>query len=281
VRVTEFNNGRYQFTVSDGGPLDGPIVVLLHGFPQTSQSWTGVSGAMHARGMRTLAFDQRGYAPSAQPRGRLAYRVSALVSDVRALAEGLAPAKVHLVGHDWGAVVAWSAAARHPELVSTLTTVSVPHTAAFLRSMFSSDQARRSYYMAIFQLPWIPEAVARRRPDWVHAMLSASGMAPVEIQRVLTDLVPTPALTGALNWYRALPITTSADRAVVTVPTTHVWSTGDSALARRGAELCAEYVSADYRLEVLDGTHWLPDEQPDELSRIISERVYGHSSAHP
>ncbi|AWG62971.1 alpha/beta fold hydrolase [Mycobacteroides abscessus] len=275
TRITEFNNGRYVFAVNDTGPIDGPVVVLLHGFPESADSWSAVCAELHTRGLRTLSFDQRGYAPGARPRGRYAYRVSELARDVRALARTVGPAKIHLVGHDWGALVAWTVAARWPESIETLTTVSVPHLAAFRRSLFSSDQARRSTYMAVFQIPWLPELLARRNPNKFRASLSASGMRPAEVDRVLTDLVPTSAFTGGLNWYRAVPFATRADRARITTPTTHVWSTDDHALARRGAELCADYVDADYRLEVLDGTHWLPAQNPTELARIIEERVVG------
>ena len=274
-RITTFSNGRYAFAVNDFGPLDGPIVVLLHGFPESADSWRDVCADLNNRGLRTLTFDQRGYAAGAQPRGRFAYRVSELAGDVLALARTVAPLKIHLVGHDWGALVAWTASARWPERVETLTTVSVPHAAAFGRSLFTSDQVRRSYYMAIFQVPWLAEFIARRRPKWAKASLVASGMREAEVDRVFTELVPTPALTGALNWYRAAAFATSADRAAVDIPTTHVWSTGDRALARRGAELCGDYVKADYRLEVLDGTHWLPTQNAADLARIIHARVIG------
>src|ERR1700742_2077911 len=125
-RILEFANAGFTFPVRDDGPLDGEIVVLLHGFPQTSTSWDAVCARLNQDGYRTLRFDQRGYAPSARPRGRAAYRLSALVGDVAALIHAVG-SPVHLVGHDWGAAVAWGAAANHPSSVRTLTAVSVPH----------------------------------------------------------------------------------------------------------------------------------------------------------
>lgn len=274
-RVKQFRNGSLVFEVEDAGPLDGPIVVLLHGFPQNVRCWDSVRAELHGKGYRTIAFDQRGYAPGARPRGRFAYRTGALVSDLVALLKTLAPAKVSLVGHDWGAVVAWSAAARHPNLIASLTTVSVPHTRAFLRSLLTSDQAIRAYYMAVFQLPWIPELLARRNPEALRKILLASGMRPQEAARVIEDMVPTPTFTAALNWYRAMVFSAPSYARTVRVPTTHVWSTHDVSLVRAGAELCERYVDADYRLETVEGSHWVPDEHPEMLARIITARVSG------
>jgi pimeloyl-ACP methyl ester carboxylesterase len=272
-RIHEFGNAGYVFEVIDGGPPDGEIVVLLHGFPQTATSWDAVCELLHKRGYRTLRFDQRGYAPGARPRGRFAYRMSALVGDVVALLTVSGAAPVHLVGHDWGAVVAWATAARHPSLVSTLTAVSVPHTRAFLRSMLSSDQALRSYYMALFQLPWLPELVLSRGPKVIERLFGASGMTAEQLQHVQHDIVEGGALTGSLNWYRAMPFAGGSYLRKVTVPTSYVWSTGDVALSRRGAELCERYVTGPYRLEILDGTHWIPEEHPAELVDIIVDRI--------
>jgi pimeloyl-ACP methyl ester carboxylesterase len=199
--------------------------------------------------------------------------MAALVSDVAAVIESLRPAQVSLVGHDWGASVAWSLAARHPDLIRSLVTVSVPHRRAFVRSLFTSDQARRSYYMAVFQIPWLPEFAARRRPDLVRRILRKTGMSPTQADRVAREFVPTRALTGGLNWYRAMALSNPAFGRTVTVPTTHVWSRHDDALVRAGAELCAGHVSADYHLEVLHGSHWIPDEHPTTLARIIAARV--------
>ncbi|MBF6451074.1 alpha/beta fold hydrolase [Nocardia elegans] len=272
-RLERFRNGRLVFQVEDQGPIDGPVVVLLHGFPQNARCWDAVRTQLHARGYRTIAFDQRGYAPGARPRGRFAYRTGALVSDLVALTELFAPVKVSLVGHDWGAVVAWAMAARHPELIASLTTVSVPHTRAFLRSLLSSNQALRGHYMAVFQLPWIPEILARRNPDTLRKILLGSGMHSIEADRVVVEMVPTPAFTAGLNWYRGMMFSHPSYSSPVTVPTTHVWSTRDVSLVRAGAQLCARYVDADFRLEIIEGSHWVPDELPDVLARIIDARV--------
>jgi pimeloyl-ACP methyl ester carboxylesterase len=199
--------------------------------------------------------------------------MSRLVSDVVALIEEYG-APVHLVGHDWGAAVAWATAAGNPELLHTLTTVSVPHPAAFLRSMRGSDQARRSWYMLAFQPPWLAELVTRRSPRSVERFLGSSGLTADEIQRFRREILDDGALPGALGWYRALPFSLRSPGGRIRVPTTHVWSDGDVALARRGAELTGDFVKAPYELVTLTGVdHWIPTHAPDALADAILARV--------
>ncbi|MGW4135000.1 alpha/beta fold hydrolase [Amycolatopsis japonica] len=270
-RIATFDHDGLVFDVRDTGPLDGDVVVLLHGFPQTGASWADTAALLHQRGYRTIVPDQRGYSPRARPRGRFAYRSSRLVADTVALIDTLGSGPVHLVGHDWGAVAAWSTAARRPDLVTSLTTVSVPHPGAFLRAMLGSDQLVRSYYMFLFQLPWLPELAIRSRPRVLERTLAGTGMTPAQIDQVRQDIVRGGALTGGLNWYRAMVFNhPAALRARVTVPTTHVWSDGDTALSRRSAELAGQYVDAAYRLEILSGvSHWVPEEAATTLAAII------------
>lgn len=272
-RITSYTHDGLTFDVIDAGPIDGETIVLLHGFPQMASSWSAVTERLNADGYRTLAPDQRGYSPGARPRGRKAYRVDNLVGDVVALIERLG-SPVHLVGHDWGAMVGWSLVARHPELVRTWTSVSVPHPAAFVRSMTRSTQPLKSWYMAFFQLPFIPELVLTRFPAVRDALLGHAGMDRALLDRVGEEMVRGGALRGGLGYYRALPFLSPTPR--VRVPTTHVWSAGDTALVRRGAEMTADFVEAPYRLEVLPrATHWIPDQEPDALSLIVVERVRG------
>lgn len=273
TRIRGFEHDDLRFEVDDHGPIDGETVVLLHGFPQTSRSWETVRSLLNAGGYRTLTFDQRGYAPGARPRGRFAYRMSALVGDVVALVNEAGGHPVHLVGHDWGAAVSWTMAAQLPALVRTLTAVSVPHPHAFLRSMLSSNQALRSWYMAFFQIPGFSELVFRHFPSRARVILRETGMTREQLQRVQKDIVEGGALTGGINWYRAMPFAMPWTIGKVPVPTTYVWSEGDIALSRRCAELCERYVTGPYTFEALGGTHWIPEEQPERLTEIIVARA--------
>lgn len=255
----------------DTGPAAGEVVICLHGFPETSASWAGVVPGLAEAGYRVLAPDQRGYSPAARPAGRGAYVMRELVDDVLALAGQAGADRFHVVGHDWGGAVAWALAADHPDRLRTLTVLSTPHPEAMLRSFTRSPQALRSWYMAFFQLPVLPERVILSG-DTFRRMLGRTGLQGPIVDTYLRRMREPGALTGALNWYRALPLQLRERRTgpPVTVPTLYVWSTGDTALGRSAAELTARYVSGPYRFEILDGvSHWIPEEVPDQVVALL------------
>jgi pimeloyl-ACP methyl ester carboxylesterase len=267
------------FDAWDDGPRDGPVVVLLHGFPQSRACWDLVAPLLREHGLRTVAVDQRGYSPRARPLGRRAYRMNELVADTLAVIDTVDSGPVHLVGHDWGAAVAWAVAAEHPSNVATVTALSVPHPGAFLRAVLTSDQVRRSWYMAMFQVPGLAERFLdprypARRKRFIKALIK-SGQDPIRAECDVDRLIAPGALTAALNWYRAIPLSSprQASRRV-TVPTLFVWSDGDIALSRAGAELTERYVDGPYRFEVLDGvSHWMPEEAPGAVADLVAEHV--------
>jgi pimeloyl-ACP methyl ester carboxylesterase len=271
-RIAAYSRDRLTFEVRDEGPLDGDVVVLLHGFPQLNSMWDQVVPLLHAQGLRTLAPNQRGYSPGARPRGRWAYRSSELAADVLALADRTG-GPVHLVGHDWGAAVAWGAAMLSPEKVRTLTAASVPHPGAFMAAM-PRGQALDSWYMALFNLPWLPERMMSS-PRFGGWFLRRGGMTPAMVADFHRDIVEGDALRGGLGWYRALALSNpKVFRTHVQVPTTYVWSDGDVFLGRAGAQLCERYVDGAYTFEVIEGaSHWIPDEQPQELASAILDRI--------
>jgi pimeloyl-ACP methyl ester carboxylesterase len=266
-RISQYRNDGLTFDVIDSGPIDGDVVVLLHGFPQTAQSWSTVVELLNAKGFRTLAPNQRGYSAGARPAGRRQYTSDKLVGDVAALIE-LTGGPVHVAGHDWGAAVAWSLTATRPELVRTLTAVSVPHPGAFLKAMVVGSQALHSYYMGIFQLPQVGEWFAR-------LAMPRSGMPQEALAICRADVLDGGSLTTALNWYRALPFTSPGSASKpVTRPTTYIWSDDDIALGRKGALLTERYVHAPYTFEIVEGAdHWLPDRHPDRVAQAILERT--------
>ena len=199
-RVTKFSRDGLVFDVRDAGPVDGTPVVLLHGFPQDSRAWDAVSPLLHVRGYRTIAPNQRGYSPGARPRPRRAYRSSELVKDVVALVEQTGLAPVHLVGHDWGAAVAWALAGHRPDLLRSLTALSVPHPAAFLRAMLTSRQGLKSRYVYFYQLPWLPER-GLTSDSW-GSSLRSTGMSAESAARDAELIRDRGAARSALNWYR-------------------------------------------------------------------------------
>ena len=273
-RITTITNEGLTFDVRDEGPLDGTPVVLHHGFPEPSTSWREVAPLLHAAGCRTYAPDQRGYAPGARPRRRRDYRLPLLVADVVALVERVG-GPVHLVGHDWGAAVAWLVASERPDLVRTLTAVSVPHPSPFLRSMLTSRQGLASYYMLLFQVPGLAERLARTPGGRIDTALRRGGMTRDEVARVRREVVEDGALPGALGWYRALPLVDPRSTGgPVAVPTTFVWGDRDVAILRGTAERCAAWVTADYRFVPLPGVgHWIPTQAPVPLAEAVLARM--------
>jgi pimeloyl-ACP methyl ester carboxylesterase len=276
-----FRRRPLRFDVRDGGPPAGEVVVLLHGFPQTSACWEPLAPALHRAGYRTLAPDQRGYSPGARPRGRRAYRMAELVADVVALLDAAGLGRAHVVGHDWGGAVAWSLASTHGDRVASLTALSTPHPRALVASMARSRQARESSYMLLFQLPWLPEKLLAPDRDGGGRILDAlvsSGLAEERARPQLAALAGRQALGAALNWYRGLPF--GAPRGAgepVRSPTLHVWGDGDRFLSRKAAELTGRWVQGPYRFEVLDGvSHWIPEEAAGRLAPLLVEHLRRH-----
>jgi pimeloyl-ACP methyl ester carboxylesterase len=270
-RIERFRRNNLTFDVLDSGPIDGMPVVLLHGFPQRATAWGEVASHLHAAGFRTFALDQRGYSPGARPRSRFAYSFRALVADVVALIDELG-GSAHIAGHDLGAAIGWALAARHPERVRTFTAVSVGHPRAFLRAAVTSEQARRSYYIALFQIPLMPERTLSRQGARGERNLRETGMADEQLDRFRREIVGDGALRGGLNWYRSLPLITPKDLGPVSVPSTLVWSNDDAALGRKMAELTARYVTGPYELVEIAGSHWLLEEHSDAIAEAIIKR---------
>lgn len=271
--MTSFVRDGLTFDVIDQGPRDGEVVVLLHGWPQLNTCWSEVAANLNAAGYRTIAPNQRGFADGARPKSRYAYRMSQLVADIKALIDEIGK-PVHLVGHDWGAAIAWATAMEHPESVQTLTAISVPHPAAFIKSM-PRGQIKDSWYMVAFNVPALPERILSD-PKRARLALQVKAKMPEEsFEAYLRDFAGRPdRMRTCFGYYRALPFSNPRSLRKVAVPTTYIWSDADVALSRVGAELCADYVTADYRFEIVEGaSHWLPDEEPKRVAELIVERI--------
>jgi len=273
--MDSFARGDLVFDVRDSGPADGEPVVLLHGFPQDSRAFDRLGPVLHSAGLRTLAPDQRGYSPGARPAGRSAYRLRDVVDDVLALLDAAGLPNAHVVGHDWGGIAAWALAAWHPWRVRTLTALSVPHPAAMSAALGHSDQALRSAYVGLFQLPLVPEGVLLAGGGRVLRQVLQHGGLPAELVEGYVDRMRRPgALTAALNWYRALPLGARTPVGTVRVPTLHVWGDGDPYLGRTATEGTAQFVEAPYALEVLAGVnHWIPELAAERTGELITAHV--------
>ena len=261
-----------RFDVDLDGPDGGVPVLLLHGFPQNRTQWRGVTPALHDAGLRTIAPDQRGYSPGARPADARAYALRECVADALAILDALGVDRAYVVGHDWGAGVAWDLAARHPERVRGLVAISVPHPRAFLRALLTSpDQMRRSLYMLVFQKAGRAEEILLAEDATrLRGLFNDSGLDRAAVDRYVEPLREPGALTAALNWYRALRPGNGRPTGPVTVPTTYLWSDGDTALGRAGARRCGDHVRAEYRFLQLPGVgHWIPDQAPDVVADAV------------
>jgi pimeloyl-ACP methyl ester carboxylesterase len=279
VERLELTVGDDTFTASAWGPVEGPAVLLLHGFPQSAHSWRLVAPTLAEAGHRVVALDQRGVPATARPTDVEAYRLPVLVDDaLGAAGELFGPAvPLHLVGHDWGAAVAWQLAAVAPHLIRSLTAVSVPHPKAFSAALASDpEQREKSQYMLRWREPETPERELLADDAAKLRELLGDGKVPgVDVEECVARAKEADALTAALNWYRAARREDGADTPQpVRVPTTYVWSTGDVAIGRAAAEGVADVIEGPYAFVELDGvSHWVPEEAPDRLAEEILART--------
>ncbi|KNA93380.1 alpha/beta hydrolase [Gordonia jacobaea] len=264
--------GDLTFDVRVGGPDRGPWVLLLHGFPVNSSCYDDVADRLHESGLRTIQVDQRGYSPGARPEGVEAYRLEALVDDALGVLDALDVPYAILVGHDWGGIVAWHLAGKHPDRFTGLVVASTGHPSAMRDAIKDpdavDDQREKSAYIKDFIAEGAEEMLLAR--DGV--LLRRAGVTAEE----LAPLREPGALTAGLNWYRANftgDVAATLSCPPIEIPTTLVWSDGDTALGRAQAEGSGRYVYGDYRFCELSGIdHWIPQKAAKELASEISLR---------
>ncbi|HET8930982.1 MAG TPA: alpha/beta fold hydrolase [Acidimicrobiales bacterium] len=271
-RISEFTNDGFTFEVLDSGPVDGEVVVCLHGFPQPASSWAQVTERLTSSGFRVLAPTQRGYSPRARPTSRRAYTTGKLAGDIVALLDAVDADRMHVVGHDWGGGVAWQLAASHPDRCATLTSVSTPHPGAVVKSMTHSSQLLHSWYMLAFQIPWLPETLmAKVGPARAKDTFVKDGLSESAAQASAELLCDPEVARGMIGWYRALPFAGKEPIGKIAVPSVYLWSDGDHYLGRWAAEHTAEWVTGPYRfIEIPGGTHWLPDTHPMRIADAVT-----------
>lgn len=262
-------SGDVGLALVDRGPPDGVPVLLIHGWPDSAELWRYQIPVLSGAGFRVLAPDMRGFGRSDAPVGVGAYRMSTIVGDVKAVLAECGLDRVHLIGHDWGAAVSWTIAQHLPDLVASLTVVSVGHPDAFRAA--GPRQREKSWYMLLF----LHEGVAERwlESDDFAGLRSFADHHP-ESERWIADLSRPGRLEASLNWYRAnmpaealvLPPETGAP---VVVDTMGIWSTSDVALTEAQMTGSERHVSGSWRYERVDGSHWVPLDEPDLLNELL------------
>ncbi|TMC49872.1 MAG: alpha/beta hydrolase [Chloroflexi bacterium] len=262
-----------SFHVEDHG--EGSPVLLLHGWPDSSYLWRHQIPALAAAGHRVIAPDLRGFGRSDRPSEATAYAMTTLVADVAGILDAAGVERATVVGHDWGASLAWVVAGFLPERVERLVVLSVGHPTAFAR--VGMRQWQRSWYMLWFQFEGVAEA-ALPRNDW-QLFRDFVGSGGGDVDRYIADLSRPGALTASLNWYRAniSPAMFGGEPPRLPparCPTMGIWSSGDFALTEEQMQLSAEHVDASWRLERIDGCgHWIPVQAPDVLNRLLLDFI--------
>ena len=275
--------------VVQAGPKSGVPVVLLHGFPEFWYGWKNQIPALIAAGCRVIIPDQRGYNLSDKPKGVKNYDTHILVDDIIGLIDALGYEKINLVGHDWGAIVAWTLAILYPERLHKLCIMNAPHPAVMKRFLTRDfEQIRRSWYVFFFQLPWIPEA-GMRQNNWRGAERALRGSGKIhtftneDIEKYKEAWSQPDAMTSMINWYRALirhrPSLSRNPR--VKVPTLMMWGMKDFALSHRMARPSMDYVDEGNLILFPEATHWVQHDAAEEVNHYLVDFIFDKASQIP
>ncbi len=257
----------------------GPLVVLLHGFPEFWYSWRHQIPALVAAGFRVAAPDLRGYNDSDKPEGVEAYRMSELVEDLAGLVRALGEERAAIVGHDWGGALAYAFAMLHPEMTTRLAVLNCPHPAIFGRAMTEGDveQMKKSWYMFFFQLPALPEALLaannfRLLRQFAYDNSRRGTFSRRDLAEYFAAFAKPGALTGAINWYRAMFRRPQGGRVYppIATPTLVVWGTADHFLGAHLLSRMKRHFAGPFRLVRLPGvSHWVQQEAPRRVNALL------------
>ncbi|MEM9898268.1 MAG: alpha/beta hydrolase, partial [Pseudomonadota bacterium] len=281
---TGVDDGLYQIRANGltfrarvfGASNDGPGVVLLHGHPETSIMWEPLARKAAEDGYRVVAFDQRGYSPGARPKGVEPYTRENQVADVLAIADAMGFGEFHLVGHDWGAVIAWATAILHPERLVSLTTMAIPHPET-LRAMVVDDTPA---YIKLFSLPWIPEATLLFN-DLSSYKDFYTEQSEEEIEEYLGVFSEPGASTAALNWYRgiqdSISIITAGDPSIET-PTLFVYGDKEFWVTPAYLEQQRTLMKGPYAEIELEAGHWLIQPQTDAVVSALMQHMTANTN---
>jgi pimeloyl-ACP methyl ester carboxylesterase len=282
-----FHNGAIDLHAVAAGPTNGPVVILLHGFPEFWYSWHKQIAPLASSGFRVIVPDQRGYNTSSKPRGAASYALSELTSDILAIAGQLHQDRIFLAGHDWGAAVAWSVALLHPQRVAKLAILNVPHPSVLGRYLRTNRrQLRRSWYMFFFQLPFLPEAAFSA----FHFRLGMRSLtrssrpntfSAEDLAQYRAAWSQPGALTAMINWYRAAARHhTQFPDSTVHVPTRILWGERDAFLLSQMAHDSLRYCDIADLYTFADASHWLQHEEPARVSDLLID-FFRSKETHP
>jgi len=268
---------RINLHVVQDGPSTGRFVILLHGFPEFWYGWRQQIPHLAAAGYRVWAPDQRGYNLSDKPDGIAAYTLDELGADVISLMDAAGQETALVVGHDWGAAVAWWVAAKYPARLARMVVINVPHGAVLIKHLRRNfAQMRKSWYMFFFQLPWLPENLARLQNWNMLAQALKNSSRPGTFTDYDLDIYrrawsQPKAYTSMLNWYRAVmqKPPTPPDNLRITVPTLLIWGAQDRFLGRELAQPSIDLCDDGRLVFFEEATHWVQHEEADRVNELI------------
>lgn len=281
---TKINTGNLVFDCRTSGNTEDELVILLHGFPESSCMWTGLMEEISAKGFYCIAPNLRGYSEGARPKGKRHYSIYLLSKDVLEIARVAGRSKFHLIGHDWGAVIGWQVAHDHPDRILSWTALSIPHFQAFGEAVVNdAQQQRMSTYMKSFQWPLLPE-IGIRRNDFALFRSLWKDCDSGQIENYLSIFRQKYALTAALNYYRSNYhiLRAAAKRQIlgdIVIPTLFIWGEKDLAVGAAGVEKSHRYMKAYYRFLKLNAGHWLIQSGYPEVSAAILEHLMKFKSS--
>jgi pimeloyl-ACP methyl ester carboxylesterase len=264
-----------RFDASVSGEDSAPLVLLLHGFGVSRYFWNAQVQALGPAGFFAVAPNQRGYAVDARPDPAdfPSYKIDLLIADALNIvaAVGHADRRFHLVGHDWGASLAWQIADQNPERLASLTILSRPHPLSFNRALLLPDgeQAKRSQHHKAFLEPDAGQKILADDVKRLRTRLTANGVPPAAIDRHLSVIGNPPAMEAALAWYRARGVR-HVPLGPTKVPTLYIWGDADDTVGRIAAEGTGEFIDAPYQFEILPGVgHYAADQMPERVSELL------------
>jgi pimeloyl-ACP methyl ester carboxylesterase len=272
-RTIEANGLRFAIDECGEGP---DVALCLHGFPESRKSWRHQLPALAAQGWRAVAPDLRGYGDSSRPEGKAAYHIDHLVADVGVMFEALGARRRLLIAHDWGAIIAWMVAMRRTVALDGLIIMNVPHPAVFKRTLGSWAQKKKSWYVAFFQLPWLPEAMlGARHAEGIGRAFTDSAVhkerfGPEIIAHYRDNAARPGALTAMVNYYRAnFPGVLNEPVQVIGVPTLMIWGEQDVAIDIANTEGYGPLVTDFELVRLADASHWVQQDCPREVNAAV------------
>ena len=258
------------------GPEDGPVAVLLHGFPEHWVSWRKQIPALAQAGFRVVVPDQRGYNRSDKPRGIRPYRIDTLTQDIANLIQHFGRETAVIIAHDWGGGVAWQFAADCPQMVDKLIVMNAPHPKAMGREFAKGwEQRLKSWYMLFFQIPWLPEFLFTLDPrqtakrTFQEMTIQPNAFSDDEVQMMAVAMSQSRAMTSMINWYRALRYPPANKANHIPAPTLLIWGEQDFALSKSLTYDLEKWVPNIQRQYIPDSGHWVQNEAPEAVNHAM------------